>query len=285
MLKKLLKYDMQPIYKVWWIIAASVIGISVVGAISLRLFVEATMANDVSMFFSVIWMFVGIFSIIGVISSIAITSILAHYRFYKNFYTDEGYLTFTLPASRKILLFSKTLNTLIWETAHTVLILICALIYFIIVPPGGEDSIINPIVFEEFGKIISATWKTTGAWLILYVFEFLILAVCTRAFSIILIELCITIGAIISKKYKLLVAIGIYYLVNGALSFASQLIMTFGMSFSGEGLYLILEKMSLTATHAALAVLLLVIAAIIATITLILYFVMLDKIERKLNLA
>ena len=61
--------------------------------------------------------------------------------------------------------------------------------------------------------------------------------------------------------------------------------MTFGMSFSGEGLYLILEKMSLTATHAALAVLLLVIAAIIATITLILYFVMLDKIERKLNLA
>ena len=285
MLKKLLKYDMQPIYKVWWIIAASVVGISIVGAISLRLFCEATMANDVSVFFSVVWMLVGMFSIIGVVSSIVITSILAHYRFYKNFYTDEGYLTFTLPASRKILLFSKTLNTFIWETAHIILLVICALIYFIIVPPAGEDSIINPVVFEKFGKLISAVWKTTGAWLILYIFEFIILAVCTRAFSIILIELCITIGSTVSKKYKLLVSIGIYYLVNGALSFASQLIMTLGLILAGEGLFLILEKMSLAATHAALAVLLLVITAIIATITVILYFVMLDKIERKLNLA
>ena len=284
MLKKLLKYDMQQIYRVWWITAVSVISASLVGAFALRAFTE-NITKGTYPFISAIGMLIGMFSVIGVISSIAITSLLAQYRFYKNFYTDEGYLTFTLPASRKLLLFSKTLNTFIWETAHVILIAICSLIYFIIVPPSTEDSIINPIVFEAFGKLMSTIWKTTGAWFILYIFEFIILAVCTRAFSIILVELCITVGSIIAKKYKLLVAIGIYYLVNGALSFAAQIIMTLSMSFTAPGLSYILEKMSATAAHAALAVLLLIVVAIISAISLVLYFVTLDKIERKLNLA
>ena len=202
MFKKIIKHDFLPIYKIWWIIAVSVLGASFVGAFALRVFAE-NVTKEIFPFISVICMLIGLFSIIGVISSIAVTSLLAHYRFYKNFYTDEGYLTFTLPVSRKSLLFSKTLNTFIWETAHIILIIICALIYFIIVPPTTETAIINPVVFKGIGTILSGIWKAVGAWLILYIFEFILVFICMRLFSIVLIELCITIGAIIAKKNKL----------------------------------------------------------------------------------
>ena len=284
MFKKVIKHDFLPIFKIWWIIAASVLGASLVGAFALRIFAE-NVTKEVFPFISVICMIVGFFSVIGVISSIAVTSLLAHYRFYKNFYTDEGYLTFTLPVSRKTLLLSKTLNTFIWETAHIILIIICALIYCIIIPPSTETSIINPVVFKAAGAALSYIWSAVGAWLILYIFESIIAYVCARLFAIVLIELCITIGSIVAKKNKLLMAIGIYYLVTGAISLISQIIMTFGVSFSGPGLSYILEEMSSSSVHAALAVLMLAIIAIISTITLILYFVILDKIERKLNLA
>lgn len=284
MFKKIIKHDFLPIFKIWWIIAASVLGASFVGAFALRVFAENVTKENFH-FISVICMLVGTFSVIGVISSISVTSLLAHYRFYKNFYTDEGYLTFTLPVSRKSLLFSKTLNTFIWETAHIILLIICALIYFIIVPPTTETAIINPVVFKGIGTILSGIWSSVGAWLILYIFEFILVFICMSLLSIVLIELCITIGAVIAKKNKLLAAIGIYYLVTGAISFISQIIMTFGTSFAAPGLVYIFEEMSSTAIHAALAVLLLAVTAIISSIALILYFVMLDKIERKLNLA
>ena len=40
MFKKIIKYDFLPIFKIWWIIAASVLGASFVGAFALRVFAE-----------------------------------------------------------------------------------------------------------------------------------------------------------------------------------------------------------------------------------------------------
>ena len=284
MLKKLLKYDMQPIYKVWWIIAASVIGISVVGAFSLRIY-EESIAREATSFISVTAYFIGNFSIIGVISSIFVTSILAHYRFYKNFYTDEGYLTFTLPASRKMLLFSKTLNTFIWELLHITLLIICAFIFFIIVPPSTDSSLLDPYIFEQIGNFTNYIFSEGGFWLVIYIFEAIIILLCSHILSIVLIELCITIGAITAKKYKLLCAIGIYYLVTNVLSSIPIFIFFTSTMLAAGGFISIIAEMSSIGAHFAIAILLLLVAVAIATITLILYSVMLDKIERKLNLA
>ena len=147
MLRKLLKYDMMSVWKGGWGVLPIMAACTVIASLAANLLNadSSNYADHTSYALAIIVFFVCVF---GIVACGVIIGNLVFVRFYKNFYTDEGYLTFTLPASRKILLFSKTLNTLIWETAHTVLILICALIYFIIVPPGGEDSIINPIVFE-----------------------------------------------------------------------------------------------------------------------------------------
>ena len=44
--------------------------------------------------------------VMAIIASAVVTELLVFVRFYKNFFTDEGYLTFTLPVSRKDLLLS-----------------------------------------------------------------------------------------------------------------------------------------------------------------------------------
>lgn len=48
------------------------------------------------------------------IALIILTLFLMVYRFYKNFFTDEGYLMMTLPTRPATLIFSKLLNAWIW---------------------------------------------------------------------------------------------------------------------------------------------------------------------------
>lgn len=52
--------------------------------------------------------------IIAVIASVVLTLFFMIYRFYKNFFTDEGYLMMTLPARSSALIFSKFINAVFW---------------------------------------------------------------------------------------------------------------------------------------------------------------------------
>lgn len=64
-----------------------------------------------------------IFALVIVISSIAIfTYIYSGYHFYKNVFTDQGYLTNTLPVTPSQLLLSKELAALLWLLIDVVVI-------------------------------------------------------------------------------------------------------------------------------------------------------------------
>ena len=99
-----------------------------------------------------------------------------------------------------------------------------------------------------------------------------------------LIELCITIGAILAKKQKLLAAIGIYYAVNMVISFIAQFSVTIGAALISSPLEALMQT-SRNAGCAVIALILFVVAVIIAALSVAGYYVMLKKIERKLNLA
>ena len=149
MFRKLLKYDMQSILKIWWIVAAVTIGASILGGIGFRLIMEIS-TESVDSLFPVILMLGGILflfiSVIALSSSFVITEVLIFWRFYKNFFTDEGYLTFTLPVSRKQLFLSKTVNAMVWSALHIVLVIIGFTIMVLIIPPteSGEFFITTP---------------------------------------------------------------------------------------------------------------------------------------------
>ena len=284
MFKKLLKYDMKSIVNVWWILAISVFGASFVGAFILRFLVEVMpTAKGIETLFCIVGMLMLILLIIGITASVVVTEVLVYYRFYKNFFTDEGYLTFTLPVSRKMLFLSKTANAVIWMGAHGLLLVLCGAVFALFGFPS-ENGLINLEVFEWIGKTIGDVWATVGPWMLLYLLQGLAILLCAMVFSASLIHFCITTGAVIAKKAKLLAAIGIYYLVNMIISSASQILMVFGM----EGIVGITMKMadaSAPMTCIMVAVLLFVMLFLAATLALTMYFMTLSKLERKLNLA
>ena len=280
MFRKCLKYDMRAISRVWWLMAFSVLGLSFVGAFTLRGVIALTEAERFPLLI-VLGALVVFACFFAIVAAIVVVEILLYLRFYKHFFTDEGYLTFTLPVSRRTLLLSKTVNALIWTFAQLLLTLLCVVIILLIGIPDTELAEIGYTLGWSFAFL----WGEIGAWLILYVVEILVLMVCSATFSISLIHFCITMGAMLAKKYKLLAAVGVYYVVNMAVSLVSQILALVFMFLIGNRLSLILETATVAVQGGIVALLLLIGCAMMACLACTMYFIMQTKLERNLNLA
>ena len=113
MLKKCLKYDLRAVGRIWWILAASMAGAFIVASLSLRVLVQSTLDPDPSSVLLTLSIFGGLISILcvfAIFAAMTVSIILVYWRTYTHFYTDEGYLTFSLPVKRSTLYLSKVLT-------------------------------------------------------------------------------------------------------------------------------------------------------------------------------
>lgn len=297
MLKKCLKYDLRHVWRVWWIMAVSVLGLGVIGSLAFRVFLHGVQTSDdnVSALYVLGYIFcmlIFIAAVFGIVAFLLATTLLCYYRFYKNFYSDEGYLTFTLPVRRRTLYLSKTLNTVIWTAASIGVIALVCFIFLCLFPvkatnggiyiPGTASLGIS--MLRGLGHILSSAWQNIGAWLLVYILEGLLLVALLQLFQVGLIQLCITIGAVIAKKNKLLAAVGIYYLINWIFTGVLQLIVLFSVSSMSAGFFELISRFSGEHQHLILSLLALLICVIIATLDILIHFFTLEKMERKLNL-
>ena len=104
MLKKLLKYDFGAVIKLWSLGALAVLLLSAGGGLCMRI-----LSSD-RPFHGMINLVAGLGTFLSVLSVVAfsiLTFILLAMRYYKNFFTDEGYLTFTLPVKLHTVINSK----------------------------------------------------------------------------------------------------------------------------------------------------------------------------------
>ena len=292
MLRKLLKYDFKSVWRVWWIAAIITLGSSVIGSFALRFFLSLTTAPGVAAespeitFAYIMSLILFLFSLLAIVASVFVMEILVYWRYYKHFFSDEGYLTFTLPVSRRDLLLSKTLNALIWEVAHILLLAVCLFIFLLVAPPVGDSGgLLNIDVVVSMIDGVAQAWEAIGGWLIVYVLEAILILSGAFVFSASLIHFCITIGSVVAKKHKLIAAIGIYYLVNMLLTSVFQIVGLFGIGSFIMGFGYKLEAIGQGAGMPAIALLLLVIALMVVSGALIMTFMTLGKLERKLNLA
>ncbi|MBQ9785398.1 MAG: hypothetical protein IJW29_07845 [Clostridia bacterium] len=277
MLRKLLKYDIKAIWKIWVWLAVAAVLISVMGGLCMRFLVDT--AEEASAF--IILKIIAIFGVLACYLTIAallfVTAILVYWRFYKNFFSDEGYLTFTLPVSRAQLLLSKTLNAAIWMVASGAVITLCF---------AEVILIVDPVIFADLFQGIGWLLRQDGAWvLLMYLPQLLLLGIASLWFNISLIQLCITIGSVIAKKHKILASIGVYYLVNMVLGFAGQLITIVGVFTAVGSIESVLSKISSFEAPFFLGLVLLVATVIVASAAYLLHIITLDKLERRLNLA
>ena len=132
-------------------------------------------------------------------------------------------------------------------------------------------------LFEELLEAPVSAWIYLCCWGIM----FLIFLVLSNIFSTLFMFACITFASVITKKAKVITAIGIYYVANGFISGFVQILYIFGIGTVGEWISTLQDNV-VPPFITLIAAGIVVFAALICLLLYTLEYFMLD---RKLNLS
>lgn len=230
MFSKLLKHEWKANWGLMSVLALAVIGAALVGIIALRVLVNyGDMISESESFLVLLLFPLGMLvfaSFVSLVIYVVAVSYVLLFRFYKNKFTDEGYLTFTLPVNSHQIFLSSALNMLIWWVISIVLMVI--LFACMILFGTATDGLVNMDMIRSF-KNMEYVWEALGEIFgqILgdsYGVLGLVTVVVTPVYSVVLWMTCITLGAVVAKKHKILAAIGISYGANIVLNIVSSVV-------------------------------------------------------------
>lgn len=219
MFAKLLKYEWKATNKIQCILALAVLGMGLLGGVILQLMINADYDTNTALaMLGVISMIVLFLSMVGCFIA---SSLLLLTRFYRNKFTDEGYLTFTLPVSGHQILWSSIVNILLWEVIMLVslIVSICLLLLIGLAPEmAGTDW---GHVWQQMTLMMGELSAVTGpGWLMLLYLPLSMVS------GVVLMVTAITLGCSIAKKHKILASFGIYYGLNMVISTLSSVVST-----------------------------------------------------------
>lgn len=158
------------------------------------------------------------------------TFILVLVRFYRNLFTDEGYLTLTLPLTASQQLMSKVLAGIIWMLIDAVVILACMSLFA--VTSGGFDPAYPTDTFPVWvlqagsGGLSALASEATDIVSIAFLW---IGTIVQMLFTLLLAYASFCLGSTAASKHKLAAGIGIFI---GSWTVYSMLSGIFGVVFS-----------------------------------------------------
>ena len=217
--------------------------------------------------------FMLLFMMLALVAYMFAVQIILLSRFYKSRFTDEGYLTFTLPVSATQSYLSALSNILIWNVISGLVMFVSMMMLVLIgmtgVPGMSSDQITGNfgLLFEELTAIEGYLEYQMLSW---------VLGVVSFVAQPVIIMACITLGAVLAKKHKVLAAIGIYYGVS----------MAVGMVTSVGTTAVMLEELQVSTTAYSGPMLLMVVIQIVVQLALCVGGSVLSVwlMEKKLNL-
>lgn len=212
MLGKLIKYDLKSINRLAVPMSGIALIMAILGTLALKVVVNAQDASAIPIALCTLCV---VASFVAIFAYTVVVWILLLHRFYTNMYTDEGYLTFTLPVKPKLLIISKLITAVIWSLISLLVVLLSV---FIIVSFGSGETLVNLGWLGQLKDLLLADMNLSH---VLYGIVYLLVTV---TFSFLSIYLSITIAAVITRKHKILVAIGVYYGINTVVSIFTTII-------------------------------------------------------------
>ena len=286
MLRKLMKYDFRAVLKLWSIGAGAVLLLGVLEGFCSQAELSGRNFNVlVSLVLSVAQNFSYMATFAFYIMNILILSL----RFYKNCFTDEGYLTFTLPVQRHTILNSKLIVSLVMMVAT---FWICVLNGYI----ADKIATVHVEELEEAGKyvyysdsfgsmfleiikefFVGAKENGKLLWFFLFSAEITLIILLSTIFSILFMSNCITIGSIVAKRGKVIAGIGIYCGANFVFTIITLTTILYGLPG-------ILTYASEDYSQGYYAMLLLLWVASQGLLCSLLYVLQYRLLDRKLNL-
>lgn len=156
------------------------------------------------------------FYVISIIACTILTMVLLVMRFYKSLFTDEGYLTFTLPVKSHQLIISKLSTATIWILIDGFLVILslCILLF-------NRNSFMEMIDhLPEINNGLKIMFGFSGIGAVLFL---ILYTVCCTIYSIMMFYVSICIGQLMIKHKVLgsiLSYIGIYMIIQTLSSIA-----------------------------------------------------------------
>ncbi len=195
MVKKLLKHEFTYYFRSFILFIPLVLVFGLMARVS-RSFDSENTAVQVMRFTSSSMLIVSCWALM------ILAAVMGVVRFYKNMYTAEGYLTFTLPVTNTAHIFTKLLASLVCQTVCLLTVGAAGCISIF-----GEDLV---DLFKGFSELFVDLHAEAGtANLIGYIIEVIVLIVLSSASNMLLYYACITIGQT-AKKNRILKAFGAY---------------------------------------------------------------------------
>ncbi len=159
------------------------------------------------------------FVILVMVTAVAVLVLMVR-RFYTSFFTDEAYLTFTLPVSVDCHIATKTVATVIWYVGYCIVTVISALIVIVGAALGTLFSGVADSAGESVEYVGNELESIFGGSVIFMILNYIIAAFA----SLFLIYFAISFGCMIAKKHRFISCVLCYFVISGAVSFISNIV-------------------------------------------------------------
>lgn len=220
MLKKLFKYE----WKFFWKVPATInLALAIITLLGVTFIISPLWDLEselisILMSTSLMFYYLSIFA-----CSIAVTVYIA-IRFYRSAYTDEGYLTHTLPVTPRQIILSKLFVGTIWTfITGCVIIISVAVLIITFVFASTDFNLFYGIgeVWEEFLSL----FEELGFHFYLSAFLFLLLSVTGSFFNILMLYSAISLGQMFSR-HRIAGAVVWYIAEYTIVQFGSSILMS-----------------------------------------------------------
>lgn len=231
MFSRLLKHEWRANAGLLGMLSLAAGGIGILATVVLRFLVNfpEDLAMELENWTVIVTVALGMFLFFSVVAlsvyAIAVQFILL-YRFYKNKFTDEGYLTFTLPVKTTQIFWSSFLNMLIWLGISALVVL--SVVFLAVLFGTAEQGLINTDVFDAIGELleffrhINLEMLLRENYSIPYLIVLGLTGLLAPFYALFMPMACITAGAVLAKKHKILASFGVYYVVNFAVGIVTS---------------------------------------------------------------
>lgn len=217
MVGKLLKYEFKYYFRIMIFYIPIIILLGILSRLTQFLnFNIQDKYGLIETFYSTIMASSSMMMIFTSVASLLFTTILGVVRFYKNLYSSDGYLTFTIPVSNCKLLFTKLFSFIVCQLITLLAILIAWSIFiftskeFIKV---ASDFIKNILSNHSFIELIKFVFDEITFHLVLYFIEYIVLMSIALIVNTLVYYTCMTIGQLVNKG-RIILSIGVYYGYN-----------------------------------------------------------------------
>jgi hypothetical protein len=205
MLSKLLKHEFTATWKVPVALDALLI---VLGIMAYFVITGIPMVESTGVYI-LLFALIGIYYI-GIIAANIIMQVYIVMRYHKNLYTEEGYLTFTLPVTTNSIINAKVIVGYVWE----ILSLICTLGSLFIAASGVLNSVdVSSAELQEFANELMSIFGVTDPR---FITAMILTVVISPLSSLLALYFSVTVGQL-WQKHKILGAVFCYiglYILN-----------------------------------------------------------------------